>query len=280
MDKPHEGKQGQPRSCLKSSADGNRAGPVVTCIAGRLIDGIPGYATNVRERIDSLSPVQGPSSPYSVGGRPDSGSVSEGESWKLYSSSIVPIPSDIVFDCLLEPSMMSMHDPDTVFTTDDRSANRSVNVRAPIDQLVTRAVRPQSMKPSNDLARERNRVSPAQSTRATEYVKLISDPASSGTSRNRPGAIVCADALRNQHTGADLSTGGDNADGRTRKYSCDVCLTSFTRKANLSRHQLVHTGDRPFSCSLCTQRFSLGSNLKRHISRVHKVPRKTWPPSP
>jgi len=49
---------------------------------------------------------------------------------------------------------------------------------------------------------------------------------------------------------------------------CDVCGLEV---ANLKRHKLVHTGDRPHSCQQCGKAFRRKDHLIAHCSRVHHV---------
>jgi len=53
------------------------------------------------------------------------------------------------------------------------------------------------------------------------------------------------------------------------RHCCTICDASFSRKANLERHHLVHSGERNFACLTCGQTFSLNSNLKRHVLQKH-----------
>lgn len=50
--------------------------------------------------------------------------------------------------------------------------------------------------------------------------------------------------------------------------SCSWCGVAFRRVADLNRHVLIHTGQRPFRCSVCDQSFRLKNILRVHM-RIH-----------
>ena len=52
-------------------------------------------------------------------------------------------------------------------------------------------------------------------------------------------------------------------------YSCKICLKSFVCKDNLSRHERIHTGNRPHACTYCNFRSTQLCVLKRHIKFIH-----------
>ncbi|XP_067388833.1 zinc finger protein 579 [Emydura macquarii macquarii] len=54
----------------------------------------------------------------------------------------------------------------------------------------------------------------------------------------------------------------------TKRHQCSVCHKFFARPWSLSRHHLVHTGEKPFTCPDCGMTFRLSSYLKQH-SRSH-----------
>lgn len=63
------------------------------------------------------------------------------------------------------------------------------------------------------------------------------------------------------------SGGGDSSHHRA---VCPVCGKGFHQSADLKRHYLTHTGEKPFFCPHCPFRCSRNDNLLRHI-KLHKV---------
>lgn len=61
--------------------------------------------------------------------------------------------------------------------------------------------------------------------------------------------------------------------GEKRRFKCDKCDRDFNQRANLRRHQLVHSGEKPFECDQCHRRFQQQGDLKRHMLRHAEV---TW----
>uniref|UniRef100_A0A8C8VJ54 Zinc finger protein 579 n=1 Tax=Pelusios castaneus TaxID=367368 RepID=A0A8C8VJ54_9SAUR len=55
-----------------------------------------------------------------------------------------------------------------------------------------------------------------------------------------------------------------------KRHQCSVCHKFFARPWSLSRHHLVHTGEKPFACPDCGMTFRLSSYLKQH-SRTHRA---------
>ncbi|XP_060521976.1 zinc finger and BTB domain-containing protein 24-like [Cylas formicarius] len=58
---------------------------------------------------------------------------------------------------------------------------------------------------------------------------------------------------------------------KQRKYKCELCPSSFKRASHLTRHQLVHTGERPYPCTLCDKAFSRPDKLKQHVRKAHEM---------
>lgn len=54
-----------------------------------------------------------------------------------------------------------------------------------------------------------------------------------------------------------------------RTYKCSYCDYIFRRQSHLTRHILIHTGEKPFECKQCDERFSRSDKLKLHVQRTH-----------
>ncbi|XP_043202791.1 zinc finger protein 236-like [Amphibalanus amphitrite] len=54
--------------------------------------------------------------------------------------------------------------------------------------------------------------------------------------------------------------------GRTR---CKLCEKTFAKPGLLTRHMLIHTGERPFKCEQCDRAFNQKNALKVHIESKH-----------
>ncbi|XP_049276061.1 zinc finger protein 813-like [Rhipicephalus sanguineus] len=54
-----------------------------------------------------------------------------------------------------------------------------------------------------------------------------------------------------------------------RPYKCDYCAKTFNQKSNLITHIRVHTGERPFQCHLCPWNSAWKTELTRHL-KAHK----------
>ncbi|XP_058065828.1 zinc finger protein 583-like [Anopheles bellator] len=59
-----------------------------------------------------------------------------------------------------------------------------------------------------------------------------------------------------------------NRPKRVNRHFCADCGKGFPFQSSLTKHELVHNGEKPHVCDVCERRFSQKNNLKAHMS-VH-----------
>ncbi|XP_023332172.1 zinc finger and BTB domain-containing protein 17 isoform X4 [Eurytemora carolleeae] len=55
-----------------------------------------------------------------------------------------------------------------------------------------------------------------------------------------------------------------------RSWKCALCGHSSRSRANIYKHQLVHSGQKPYTCTVCYKSFGDASNRNRHMRTIHK----------
>ncbi|KAM7287096.1 zinc finger protein 3-like [Ixodes scapularis] len=54
---------------------------------------------------------------------------------------------------------------------------------------------------------------------------------------------------------------------REKPFWCQICGSAFSQKTSLVEHQRRHSGERPFGCEVCGQRFPAANQLVRHMRK-------------
>ena len=61
-----------------------------------------------------------------------------------------------------------------------------------------------------------------------------------------------------------------NVHGGRKTFKCELCLNSFSKKANMIRHVItVHEKKKLFNCSICGKCYGSNGELSRHTKSVH-----------
>ena len=54
-------------------------------------------------------------------------------------------------------------------------------------------------------------------------------------------------------------------------YKCHLCpYAAVDRKDLLTRHSLIHSGEKRFQCFICFKQFYRADHCKKHFNRMHK----------
>lgn len=59
-----------------------------------------------------------------------------------------------------------------------------------------------------------------------------------------------------------------------RVYKCGTCARVFKRSEHCSRHERIHTRERPFSCQYCHKRYARKDLVTRHEKTLHSEKRR------
>lgn len=52
---------------------------------------------------------------------------------------------------------------------------------------------------------------------------------------------------------------------------CHLCGRTYGSRAELARHMVMHTGEKPYRCHICGRNFTQRGNRKTHYIKVHKL---------
>ncbi len=81
--------------------------------------------------------------------------------------------------------------------------------------------------------------------------------------------FYCDECSLRFHKEANLKEHYQRTHTQEKRYKCDACGESFSKKIDLSRHMRTHTGETLHQCHLCERSCSTKNNLKKHIQQVH-----------
>ncbi|KAM3172083.1 hypothetical protein ACTXT7_015283 [Hymenolepis weldensis] len=82
----------------------------------------------------------------------------------------------------------------------------------------------------------------------------------------RPTQYSCNICHESFHRAKDLDVHTKAVHG---KYQCQKCGARITQRSNLTRHEPLHSRQRPYACCFCSKAYCRQDHLKRHIDHKH-----------
>lgn len=80
-------------------------------------------------------------------------------------------------------------------------------------------------------------------------------------------------ALKNRVESKDeLPSPGNGTTGGDKRYSCPYCPYATDRRDLYTRHETIHSEEKPFQCFICDKQFNRADHCKKHFSRMHRYP--------
>lgn len=74
-------------------------------------------------------------------------------------------------------------------------------------------------------------------------------------------------------TGSSVGGGGGSISGgggSDKRYSCPFCPYATDRRDLYTRHETIHSEEKPFQCFICDKQFNRADHCKKHFSRMHR----------
>ncbi|CAL4093594.1 unnamed protein product [Meganyctiphanes norvegica] len=82
---------------------------------------------------------------------------------------------------------------------------------------------------------------------------------------------ICEKVLKNVDTLSRHMRYCHSSTSAEKTYLCAICAKAFKHSKHLTRHQLIHSGEKPYGCTLCDYRTNQRSNVTIHMKSHKKI---------
>ena len=62
----------------------------------------------------------------------------------------------------------------------------------------------------------------------------------------------------------------ENPGSGDKRYTCPYCPYATDRRDLYTRHETIHSEEKPFQCYVCDKQFNRADHCKKHFSRMHR----------
>ena len=111
----------------------------------------------------------------------------------------------------------------------------------------------------------------AQLLAATEMaMEKRPEPVYQPTYRPNPSRSPSSIGEQSESISDSSSSDGFSPSIKKKMKQCRFCPSTFKSNTDLTRHERIHTGEKPFGCHVCGKQFNRKGNMEKHVTTHFK----------